>query len=133
MVEGHLASASLLDSLPCHVDLGLVQAFVDFWAKSELLADRFEHGGPLVGLVFAVGTGLLLRVFSCRSDFSKPMQLLVDALLSQVDLVDGLGRGVVNLGPDGGLANADAVLVNELDEEAALLVGHGGVLFGHRL
>ena len=66
-----------------------------------------------------------------RGKFSEPMLLLVDALLGNVDLVDGLGRRVVDLGGDGSLADAHSVFVDQLDEQASLLVGDWEVLFGH--
>ena len=43
------------------------------------------------------------------------MSLFVDAILSCVDLVDGLGRRVVNFGGERGLADAHAILVDQLD------------------
>ncbi len=52
------------------------------------------------------------------------MSLFVDAVLSSVDLVDGLGSGVVDLGCEGCLANAHTILVDQFDEEASLLVGY---------
>ena len=59
------------------------------------------------------------------------MLLFVDALLGNVDLVDSLCRGVVDLGRDGGLADAHVILVDQFHEQASLLVGDRGVLLGH--
>ena len=60
------------------------------------------------------------------------MVLLIDALFRHVDLVDGLCRRVDDLRFEGGLANAQPLLVNVADKPAALVDGHFGILFGHR-
>ena len=124
MVERLRLAAGFLYTVIRHVDHLIVETFVDLATEAKLLSDRLEHG--LVRF-----TASLLAVPTFLSDFTEPMLSLVDSLLGDVDLIDGLGRGVVNVGADGGLADAQAVLVDELDEEAALLVGNWRILLCH--
>lgn len=138
-----LASGGL-DALYSDIDFCLVQAFVDVFAEAQLFADRLQHRLASVllprgavrslgatGRGGALGCPFLVAGEAGRGKFSEPMLLLVDALLGNVDLVDGLGRRVVDLGGDGSLADAHPVLVDKLDEQASLLIGDWEVLFGH--
>ena len=59
------------------------------------------------------------------------MLLFENALLGDVDFVDGLGCGVVNLGGYGSLSDAPTFLVDELDKLVALLVRNFRVPLGH--
>ena len=47
------------------------------------------------------------------SNFSEPMSLFVDAILSCVDLVDGLGRRVGNIVAQGGLPDRHVLFVDQ--------------------
>ena len=135
MVEGKCLAVSLLDSLLCHVDHVVVQTVIDVVREAELLADRHQHGHLLrrcpslastsiLSVIILVLAGKTLGVAS-GSNFSEPMLTFVNAFLCNVDLVDGLGGRVVDAGSDGRLANAEAILVDELHQKSALLVGHG--------
>ena len=85
------------------------------------MIDAFLRGHRLA--LFAERVVSLLR--AGRSNLSESVELLVNALLRDVNLVDRLRCRVVDLGTDGGLADAHAFLVDELDEVAALFVCHG--------
>ena len=82
-----------------------------------------------------VGSGVtvvcLLHFAGGSSHRPEPVVLLIDPLFCHVDLVDGLRRRVNYLRFEGGLANAEPVLVNVADKPTALVDGHFGVLFGH--
>ena len=59
------------------------------------------------------------------------MDLLACPILLLVDLVDGLGGRIVDIGGFGSLGDVHSLLVDEVDEELALLVRHGYVFLGH--
>ncbi len=133
VVERHVLAAGVLNALHCHVNHLFVKALIDVKAKIELFSDRLEHRGDfrrwclliLRDECFLIGTG------EVRSNFSEPMLLLVNSLLGQINLIDGLGRGVVDLGGNSSLADALPLFVDEAYEHAALLIVHLSVLLGH--
>lgn len=101
-------------------------------------------GAVLAGMTMlgAVGLGspgegvvrLLLLVaglFVFVADAGGPVGLFEDAALTLVDLVDGFGGGVVDLKLLGGARDAVGVLVDELEQAFALLVGDEDILFDH--
>lgn len=59
------------------------------------------------------------------------MVFLVDALLSDVNLVDGLGRRVNDLCSQGRLPNAESVFVDVLNQAPSLLKRYLRVSFCH--
>ena len=139
MVKWQCLPTGFLHSIQCHIDHLVVQALVNIDRETQLLADRPQYG--LVGLRFAASAARiiigLLRVLSALagtapwSNFSEPMLTFVNALLRDVNLVDGLSGRIVDIGADSGLADAQTFLVDEFDEEAALFIRDGGIFFGH--
>ena len=59
------------------------------------------------------------------------MVLLVDALLSHIDLVYGFGGWVDNLSAESCLPNANSILVDKFNELAALVNCDFGILLCH--
>eukprot|EP00353_Schmidingerella_taraikaensis_P015360 CAMPEP_0185620552 /NCGR_PEP_ID=MMETSP0436-20130131/54385_1 /TAXON_ID=626734 ORGANISM="Favella taraikaensis, Strain Fe Narragansett Bay" /NCGR_SAMPLE_ID=MMETSP0436 /ASSEMBLY_ACC=CAM_ASM_000390 /LENGTH=112 /DNA_ID=CAMNT_0028261025 /DNA_START=786 /DNA_END=1120 /DNA_ORIENTATION=+ len=105
VVEGEVLAASFFDSLLCDVDHGLVEAVVEALAEVELLPDGLEHRAQghisrLLDLARLIreGFGPLAAIEGARSNLSEPILFFENALLRNVDFVDGLGRGVVDLG-----------------------------------
>ena len=60
------------------------------------------------------------------------MLFFENALLGDVDFVDGLGGRVVDLAGDGGLPDAPPLLVDQPHQLLALVVRHLRVSLGHR-
>lgn len=52
------------------------------------------------------------------------MSLFINAILRLVDLINGLGSRIIDLGGQSGLPNAESFFVDQLDKQAPLLVGH---------
>ena len=59
------------------------------------------------------------------------MDLLACPILLLVDLVDSLGRRIVDVSGLCGLGNVQSLLVNEVDEELALHIWDRYVFLGH--
>lgn len=88
-----------------------------------------SFGSPRVGVLW-----LLLLVagfFAFITDPGGSVGFFKDASLALVDLVDGFGGGVVDLELLGGARDAVGVLVDELEQAFALLIGYEDVLFDH--
>uniref|UniRef100_A0A7S3MPL4 Uncharacterized protein n=1 Tax=Favella ehrenbergii TaxID=182087 RepID=A0A7S3MPL4_9SPIT len=131
VVEREVLAATFFDSLLCDVDHGLVEAVVEALAEVELFPDGLEHRAQghisrLLDLARLIreGFGPLAAIEGAQSNLSEPILFFENALLRNEDFVDGLGRGVVDLGGDGSLADAPSILVDEFHEQVALLVRH---------